>query len=417
MGALSNKIRSGVLELSTDTGPVYAAPSISERIYLLWTFRNFRRLPKQVLNPRQRQLIDKLCHSPTPRQNGPLIGTPIIGVVENVHLLSDRKAPAAANPNKLVEMASTSVKIELPRAVGGEGFSIPLGQQPYSRTAKAAFERRRDTGRALTLETSRKADRASAQPGVSGAWGKYRQAFVAAMSAALLAGLLYLGNTPYTARPVALQLDEAHARPTPAQAAADLQTQQSESPSISNRKPKPSAARPAPQVQLPIIAMQPAAPPPAIQAAAAITGAIELPARGTASTQNGATAVPELAAVTTNAAPANAVMLPERAVVTTKAAPADRVAITAAPQSFSYPAAPNAALTGKVYLRLVIGTDGSVKDVAVLSGKRALADAAVRAARRWRYRALELNGSKVEGETSVAINFAGNDAVSIRFVQ
>lgn len=72
-------------------------------------------------------------------------------------------------------------------------------------------------------------------------------------------------------------------------------------------------------------------------------------------------------------------------------------------------------MTGKVSLRAVIGTDGSVKKVDVLSGNRTLAEAAVQAVRHWRYPAPEMNGHAAEAETDIAINFVGDDAVSVSF--
>src|SRR5437660_10950519 len=65
MSSLAHKIRYGVMELRTDIGLAYARPTFWQRIYLLWTFRNFHRLPKEVLNRRQQKLIDKLCWSET----------------------------------------------------------------------------------------------------------------------------------------------------------------------------------------------------------------------------------------------------------------------------------------------------------------------------------------------------------------
>ena len=55
------KIRHGVLQISTDTGPRYVTPSFAERIQLLWMFRNFHILPQQVLSRHERQLIEMLC--------------------------------------------------------------------------------------------------------------------------------------------------------------------------------------------------------------------------------------------------------------------------------------------------------------------------------------------------------------------
>jgi len=88
--------------------------------------------------------------------------------------------------------------------------------------------------------------------------------------------------------------------------------------------------------------------------------------------------------------------------------------IAEAPRSgFVYPVAPNPNLVGKVVLKAVVGSDGAVKQVAVLSGDRALAAAAVRAVRQWRYAPAEVGGRTVEAETHVTISFLGDDAVSI----
>jgi TonB family protein len=97
-------------------------------------------------------------------------------------------------------------------------------------------------------------------------------------------------------------------------------------------------------------------------------------------------------------------------------APAERLQVAEGPEGgFSYPVAPNPTLTGKVSLKAVIGADGTVVKVDVLSGNRVLAGAAVRAVRHWRYRPRELNGHAVEAETNITISFVGDDAVSISF--
>jgi TonB family protein len=70
---------------------------------------------------------------------------------------------------------------------------------------------------------------------------------------------------------------------------------------------------------------------------------------------------------------------------------------------------------GKVCLKAVIGIDGTVREVDVLSGNRALAAAASRAVRHWRYRPHELRGHAVEAETNITVSFVGDDAVSISF--
>ena len=74
-------------------------------------------------------------------------------------------------------------------------------------------------------------------------------------------------------------------------------------------------------------------------------------------------------------------------IATMDSTPVERLQIAEAPKSgLRYPIAPNPGLTGKVSLKAVIGIDGTVTEVDVLSGNRALAGAAARAVRHWRYR-------------------------------
>jgi hypothetical protein len=60
---LIEKICRGVLAVETEAGVRYIQPSLVERIWLTWTFRNFHVLPEEVLNRRERALIDSLCRN------------------------------------------------------------------------------------------------------------------------------------------------------------------------------------------------------------------------------------------------------------------------------------------------------------------------------------------------------------------
>src|ERR1700736_4190357 len=140
MLATPQKIRTGLIELRTHIGSVYVSPSFWERIYLLWTFRNFHSLPKQVLNRHQRHLIDKLCRAAIVSRNGPIAGTSIIGAVENVYLMPDFKTEGAAT-TKLLEMSTTSADVAASRAVGSEGISIRSSRVARYRTDGGRFRR------------------------------------------------------------------------------------------------------------------------------------------------------------------------------------------------------------------------------------------------------------------------------------
>ena len=55
------KIRHGVLQVSSDTGTRYVAPRLFDRIRLVWTFRNFTVLPEEVLSAHEQHVVDELC--------------------------------------------------------------------------------------------------------------------------------------------------------------------------------------------------------------------------------------------------------------------------------------------------------------------------------------------------------------------
>jgi TonB family protein len=71
-----------------------------------------------------------------------------------------------------------------------------------------------------------------------------------------------------------------------------------------------------------------------------------------------------------------------------------------------YPALARIAhVSGTVRLRAIIGIDGQIRELQVLSGSSFLQAAAVAAVRGWRYRPTLLNGQAVEVETLITVNF------------
>jgi protein TonB len=62
-------------------------------------------------------------------------------------------------------------------------------------------------------------------------------------------------------------------------------------------------------------------------------------------------------------------------------------------------------LAGTVYLRAIIGADGTVRQLEVISGNPILANPALQAVRQWRYQPTRLNGEPVEVETFITVNF------------
>jgi protein TonB len=71
-----------------------------------------------------------------------------------------------------------------------------------------------------------------------------------------------------------------------------------------------------------------------------------------------------------------------------------------------YPAdAKEAGISGTVVLGAIIGTDGTVNELHVVSGPEQLRQAALDAVTQWRYRPYLLNGDPVEVRTTINIIF------------
>jgi protein TonB len=67
------------------------------------------------------------------------------------------------------------------------------------------------------------------------------------------------------------------------------------------------------------------------------------------------------------------------------------------------PAAKKAKIQGKVVIDAVIGTDGNVENLRVVSGPPELQQSALDAVRQWTYKPYLLNGDPVEVETTINI--------------
>ena len=379
MAAVS-KIEQGVVELRTDVGRLYVRPTGWQRLYLRWTFRNFHNLSLQILNRRQKRLIENLSRSAilTPAEHVP--ATAVIGIVENMTVLALPSTaemaeaagimkPGVADAHLAVLQGGAEDVLESSIAAPEqEGPSAkPAAQHPvFSQdspklTAEHAASEPRETSEYVPIKD---------QNTIKEAGGRRSWAVVFAAAGALAVVLLVLWLTPLV------------------------------------RLPQLSVA-PAPLPQAPPLPEKPAATAPALARVEAAAQRAKLAAQSSLAVATPAAANPQLAkrSASTAAVPAKTAAVPESAALPQ---------IEEAPRSgFIYPVAPNPNLVGKVVLKAVVGSDGAVKQVEVLSGERALASAAVRAVRQWRYAPPQVDGHTVEAETHVTISFLGDDAVSI----
>ena len=72
----------------------------------------------------------------------------------------------------------------------------------------------------------------------------------------------------------------------------------------------------------------------------------------------------------------------------------------------SYPAIAKAAhVSGAVVLHAIIGKNGAIQNLTVISGPEMLRASAVEAVQHWRYKPYLLNGEPTEVDTTVTVNF------------
>ncbi len=69
------------------------------------------------------------------------------------------------------------------------------------------------------------------------------------------------------------------------------------------------------------------------------------------------------------------------------------------------PLARQARIQGTVVLQAVIGKDGTVENLRVVSGHPMLTQGAIEAVKQWRYKPYYLNGEPIEVDTQISVNF------------
>jgi hypothetical protein len=342
------------LELRTENGAIYLRPSRWQRIRLLWTFRHFRVLAPEVLSTSDKRLIEKLSQSAVVTPARPLPNEAVFGVVEKPR----PKPPVSAN--RVVRMRPALVATQ-----------VPLVKYPDRDLAS------RDLSAALrSKETKRPPVVAKAMDVGDLPFSQWRDVgALAAVGLVVILATVY--RAPLFSSVVRLWNPQTS---TPIEHAASNIKPNPHSPALSPLLISPAAAwvpylRPRPWI----------APTPAEPALAAKAPAPPVPAPDT-----------------TPAAPS---------------ADSARPFVAELPHGyFAHPVVSDSNLVGELQLKALIGADGSVKNVTVLSGKPELAEAGMRAVRQWHYSPYQVQGAPVEVETQIKMSFFGPDAVSIASV-
>ena len=97
------------------------------------------------------------------------------------------------------------------------------------------------------------------------------------------------------------------------------------------------------------------------------------------------------------------------------AADQPRRRLSGRPRQLVYPVCPRTDARGKVSLQAVVGDDGAVNQVEVLTGDRVLAAAAIEAVRQWRYEPSSGVIQGVERETDITVSFISDQVVAVGF--
>ena len=109
-----DKLAAGVVRILTPIGPRYISLTFPQRVYFLWIFRHFDKLPQQVLSERQQRFIDQLCVEhrfislPSSMEEAPIIGT-----LERLPPMQVEEAPQK-RPAASVTEASRTPLADLP---------------------------------------------------------------------------------------------------------------------------------------------------------------------------------------------------------------------------------------------------------------------------------------------------------------
>jgi TonB family protein len=340
-----NKLQTGFLLFETQQGLVRVELSPWQRLYLLWTFRNFRQLSIPLLNPRQRTLVNALFLNSAgivSHSHNPL---PVIGVVENF----------------------------VPPTVQIDASPAPKNERQKERQEKKVV------AQPAEIAPKPSPDRSSAP---IFAWSGLATT-VSALSLCIIFAVAWH-------RIQAIPASQAHNQPRLQQINVIALPDSPTSAEAAATAENPTAIAP------PAATAQPLAAPEAAVKPASIAAVIPTPI------------IPKSKRV---------IRLHDAA--STPNLPLSRqdsgIQASRPPLRFGYPVYPDVRARGVVSLTAGLDSDGAVRTVRVVSGNRALAAAAVRTVRQWRYRPYVKDGQPVATETNVVISFISNDAISISF--
>jgi TonB family protein len=389
-----DRLQSGFLLFQTRQGLVRVDLSLRQRIYLLWTFRNFHQLSVPLLNSRQRELVNTLF-----RNNARVVSHSYnrllaIGVVEN---FVPPPVQIGASPAQIPVQIPIQIPVQIterqeeeaaPHAeIAPKPNLVPSSSPRFAQSKLATSKLAMSKLATSMLATSRRAT------------SKLATSSLAMSRLATTGGALCLCIVSVVAwhRIEGIPRSQAHNQP---RLQPITMTALPNSPHVA--KPAAAIAESPTAIATPPAA-QPLAAPEAAVTPASINAVIPASIR---------TSIP--AAIPT---PKRAIRVHDAASTPNLPLSVQNSSIQAsrAPLHFAYPDYPDVSARGVVALTARVDSAGAVRTVRVVSGNRALAAAAVRAVRQWRYRPYVKDGQPVATETNIVISFIAEDAISMSF--
>lgn len=434
-----DKLEAGFLLLQTRQGLVAIEPSsFWQRAYLLWTFRNFRQLSLPLLNSRQTALINNLFHEHPEAVSHRYDPWLVIGVVENFV-----PPPIVIDATLAVQIdASLAMKAKLPEEVAGLELAplvVPIEAAPAAKIDAPAVAKKEGPGEEEnaaieSVESARQDVPGRSYPPIAArvrfiahgvvTFGRAASGFVASKLEASKMGTQTAASKIQSSRTAATRLIASKvgtskvtiSRMATAIGAIGLcicfvitwhrigavpGSQAHNSPpqlNLPSSSPMPETVRVAESsTTLPAVTDQRIA-----GAEAAVEGASVKLASSVAAIAP--TPKPRIHVHDVVSAPKLPLSIQDSAIQATRP-----------PLRFVYPAYSGANARGVVALTAGVDSKGNVRTVRIVSGNRALAAAAVRAVRQWRYRPYIKDGQPVATETNIVISFFSSEAISMTF--
>ena len=360
-----------LVALETDQGVEYVTASGWDRVYLLWMFRNFRSLPQNVLSPRQKQLIGSLYREASNYGSDELHGAVVVGTVEDFRPSSLATLPSSVKTRKRVAREESLPEVPT------------LGSKPfYARLTLNRITLKVATAALVLVIAILAWHQLGAQP-VAGSSSTQTAAAARRTDEPMATASEVMAKELPQKEPVPASVEPA-ANPAAAPLTDTVSNPEVTTAHVGTAAPavKRSAAPPAGSI------------PQTITAPAQTLAAVSKPNETTAMIHHPVTASPKISEAVANP---------------------PRMQISGRPQKLVYPVCPETQARGKVSLQAVVGNDGVVSRVRVLTGDRTLAAAAVEAVRQWRYQPFSGAALHLERETNITISFISNEVVAVSF--